>query len=330
MSEGKPRIWVLLGSRRGDNNQLLALAEALGMPFETRTLSYRRSWALLLNLLPKRPHLLTNRARNSFEPPWPDLVIGIGRRSVAVSRWIRRKSGRHTKIVRLGNPRAENRLFDLVITTTQYPVRRDENVLVLPVAMGRHRTPPQQTEKESRWLASLPRPHLLLALGGPTRYWRLPENVLVASVKRLADRASSAGGSLVIVTSPRTPAAAVEAIRNSSADCHILSDGSIRYPVLLADADENFVTADSASMISEAVLTGNPVGLVPVELDEEGVRKLGRDGVSNSRRDIRKFWADLQARGLVGTVDEPTRGQVANPIEEAASAVRRLLGDRVE
>ncbi|QNP42729.1 mitochondrial fission ELM1 family protein [Sphingomonas daechungensis] len=103
--EPTPRIWVLLGWRRGDNNQLLALAEALGLPFETRTLSYRRSWALLLNLLPKRPHLLTRRARHSFEPPWPDLVIGIGRRSVAVSRWIRKRSGKHTKIVRLGNPR---------------------------------------------------------------------------------------------------------------------------------------------------------------------------------------------------------------------------------
>jgi len=38
---GSPRVWVLLGHRRGDNNQLLALAEALGVPFETRTMTYR-------------------------------------------------------------------------------------------------------------------------------------------------------------------------------------------------------------------------------------------------------------------------------------------------
>ena len=155
MIERKPRIWVLLGWRRGDNNQLLALAEALGLPFETRTLAYRKAWALLLNLLPKRPLLLTNRALLAFEPPWPDLVIGIGRRSVAVSRWIRKKSGKTTKIVRLGNPRAENRLFDLVITTAQYPVQADENVLLLPVAMGRHRKSPQATEEEAKWLASM-------------------------------------------------------------------------------------------------------------------------------------------------------------------------------
>lgn len=83
-------------------------------------------------------------------------------------------------------------------------------------------------------------------------------------------------------------------------------------------------------MISEAVLTGNPVGLIPVELDDEGVRKLGTDGVSDSRRDIRKFWAGLQAKGLVGTVEEPMRGKVDDPVKQAAEAVKRLLGDRVD
>ena len=39
----RPRIWVLLGHRRGDNNQLLALAEGLGLPFETRTIGYRKT-----------------------------------------------------------------------------------------------------------------------------------------------------------------------------------------------------------------------------------------------------------------------------------------------
>ena len=329
MTQEKPRIWVLLGSRRGDNNQLLALAEALALPFETRTLTYRRSWALLLNLLPKRPQLLTSRARHAFEPPWPDLILGIGRRSVAVSRWIRKRSGKRTKIVRVGNPRASNRLFDLVITTNQYPVPDGENVLRLPVAMGRHAKPPQPTEAEAEWLKSLPRPHLLLAVGGTTRYWQLPGGGLVESVRRLADRAKAADGSLIVVTSPRTPAWAVKAIQNSGASCRVVADGSVRYSVLLANADENFVTADSVSMISEAILTGNSVGLIPVELDREGLRRLGGNGFSNERRDLRRFWADLEAKGLVGTVDKPARGKVEDPVKLAAAAVRQLLGDCV-
>jgi len=37
----RPKVWLLLGHRRGDNNQVLALGEALGVPFETRTMTYK-------------------------------------------------------------------------------------------------------------------------------------------------------------------------------------------------------------------------------------------------------------------------------------------------
>jgi hypothetical protein len=158
----------------------------------------------------------------------------------------------------------------------------------------------------------------------------LPKTGLVEAVRRLADRAKSAGGSLIVATSPRTPAWAVQAIQNSGAGCRLVADGSVRYSVLLADADENFVTADSVSMISEAILTGNWVGLIPVELDRKGLRKLGNKGFSNERRDLRRFWADLYSKGLVGTIDEPARGKVEDPVKLAALAVRRLLGDGVE
>ena len=36
------RVWALLGPHRGDNNQVLALAEALGLPFEEKWLSYNQ------------------------------------------------------------------------------------------------------------------------------------------------------------------------------------------------------------------------------------------------------------------------------------------------
>lgn len=329
MSTRYPRIWILLGNRRGDNNQLLALAEGLGLPFETRGLSYRKLWSLLLKLFPTRPMLLTGNARQELRPPWPDVVIGIGRRSVAVSRWIRNASGGRTKIVRLGNPRADSKLFDLVITTPQYPVPGGANVLILPVSMGRYRKAPKPAAEETGWLQALSRPHLLVSVGGRTRYWVQPAEVLTNAVKQLSAKAQAAGGSLIVATSPRTSPQTVSAIVTCGAQCEIVEDGRIRYPVLLADADEHYVTADSVSMISEAVLTGKPVGLIPVELDEEGQRALG-DGFSNSKRDIRRFWAELQSKDLVGTIDEPKAGIVDDPVETAVAAVRALLGDLVE
>ena len=327
----RPRIWVLLGSRVGDNNQLLALAEALGLPFETRTMSYRRRWIRWLRLFPKDPFLLDRLSRRTLSRPWPDLVIGIGRRSVAVARWIRRRNRGKTKIVRLGNPRADPKLFDLVLATPQYPVPERDNVIVLPLSMGRHRSIDASPD-EAQWLDRLPRPHLLLSLGGVTRFWALASDTVADCAARLAKRAAAGGGTLIIVGSPRTAPATVAEVKAALAgQPDVALDPPVRFPVLLADADEHFVTADSVSMISEAVMTGKPVGLVPVELDEEGREELGREqGFSSEFRDLRRFWAMLEQRGLVGTVDDPRKGAVEDPVAIAAAAVKRLLGDRVE
>lgn len=326
-----PRIWVLLGARVGDNNQLLALAEALGLPFETRTMSYRRRWIRWLRLFPTFPFLLDRRSRRTLGPPWPDLVIGIGRRSVAVARWIRWRNRGRMRIVRLGNPRADPKLFDLVLTTPQYPVPGAENVVVLPLSMRRHRAIAAQPD-EAEWLERLPRPHLLLSLGGVARFWTLANDVVADSATRLAERAAVAGGTLIVVGSPRTAPGTIGAVKEAlNGRPNVDLDPPVRFPVLLADADEHFVTADSVSMISEAVMTGKPVALVPVELDEEGREELGRaQGHSSEFRDLRRFWAELDRRGLAGTLDEPRRGAVADPVEIAVSAVRRLLGDGVE
>lgn len=332
MSDKQLRIWALLGSRVGDNNQVLALAEALGLPFETRTLTYRPWWGILLRLFPAQLLLLDRAARRWIEPPLPDVTIGIGRRSVAVARWLKRRSGGRTRIIRLGNPRARPEEFDLVITTPQYPVPAADNAVVLPLAMNRFRKAPRPTSEEQAWLDALPRPHLLLSLGGTAPMWRLDMDALRTAASSLLDRATRAGGTLIVVGSPRTPAEATQAVREIvGADARAaFVEGAARYPVLLADADEQFVTADSVSMISEAIMSGKPVGLVPIEQDERGRRKLHPDPAKSATRDPRRFWAEVQARGLVGTVDQPRCGKVEDAVETAVAAVRKTLGSLLE
>ena len=274
-----PRIWVLMGHRRGDNNQLLALAEGLDLPFETRTMEYRWMSRVRWKIFRTSAGHIKPSSRRWLEPPWPELVIGIGQRTVPVARWIRKQSGGRTRLVRLGHPRAPNRLFDLVITTRQYPVPRGANVLTLPLAMNRFRTAPEATADERSWLEAMPRPHLLLSLGGTAPMWQLDLPALRDAAGKLAGRAAKTGGSLIVVGSPRTPAEAYDIVRQAAGDAGNVAivDNEVRYPVLLADGDEHFATADSVSMISEAVVTGKPVGLIPVEPDARGRRRLGPD-----------------------------------------------------
>ncbi len=322
-----PRIWVLLGPRTGDNNQALALAEALGLPFETRTLAYNRLQALSV-WLPGTAMTLDRESRRHLRPPWPDLVIAIGRRSVPIARWIKRQNKGQTKLVRIGHPRINPGLFDLVITTRQYPVPPGENVLLLPLAMSRFATPPKPTAEETAWLDGVPSPCRLLAIGGATKYWSLSADRVAEAVHKLQERE----GSLVVATSRRTDPEVTKKVRASLSLSDRLVDGPVpRFPILLDAADEIFVTGDSVSMLSEAILTGKPVGLVPIEQDDKGRRKLGDEpqdiGPDARRRDLRRFWNYLQKEGLIGNVDNPVAATVENPVATAARAVGELLGD---
>jgi hypothetical protein len=47
-------------------------------------------------------------------------------------------------------------------------------------------------------------------------------------------------------------------------------------------------------------------------------------------RDLAKFWSDLQARGLIGTIEQPRSGKLDySPMEVAVEAVRATLEGRV-
>src|SRR4051794_11658443 len=273
---------------------------------------YKWTARVRMKLFPVRVGHLTAASRRWLQPPWPDLVVGIGRRTVPVARWIQKQSGGRTNLIRLGHPRADNDVFDLVITTRQYPVPPGDNVVILPLAMNRFRKPPSPTPDEQAWLDARSRPHLLLSLGGTAPMWRLDLAALRLAVKKLVGRAHQKKGTLIVVGSPRTPKEAWAIVREMTAgtgNVAWVQKNEVLYPVLLNDADEQFVTADSVSMISEAVVTGKPIGLIPVEPDSRGRRRLGRDPEKTRIRDPRRFWKDLEAQKLAGTVDAPVRGK---------------------
>ncbi len=317
-----PLIWVLLGQRTGDNNQALALAEALAMPFVIKQMDYNALQSLSV-WLPPTAASLTGLAKAGLMAPWPDLVIAIGRRSVPVARWIKRKNGGRTKLVRIGHPRIDPGLFDLVVTTRQYPVPPGENVVLLPVAMSRFVAPPEPTPTERAFLEAVGR-FRLVAIGGATKYWTLPVERIVEAVEKPFK------GVVVAVTSRRTDPSIIELLRGIPS-IRLVDGLSPRFAVLLPEAAEIFVTGDSVSMLSEAVLAGKPVALIPIEQDDKGQQKLGAEvqecGPNARRRDLRRFWNYLIEEGMVGTFAEGPKlvATIPDPNGIAAEAVRRLL-----
>lgn len=330
----QPRIWALLGHRQGDNNQVLALADAIGLPYETIALRYNR-WRRIDKYL-KGARLLSVEAasREQLVPPWPDVVIGIGHRSAPVALYIKRQSGGRTLTVRLGNPRLSPRHFDLTISAPQYRVPDDGHVLQQALTLGRPREVLGPMAREQAWLARLPRPHRLLALGGATKGWILPQSTVVAAIETLLRRGQGEGGTLISVGSPRTDVALLERIAALGAEIerHVVTDGKMpRFGVLLDDADEIYVTGDSVSMLSEAIMAGKPVGMIPVVEAPRGPGSRLKEWARTWRgahRDLPRAWAAMRQAGLIGTLDAPLKGPPADPLAEAAEAVKALMRDR--
>ena len=251
------RVLVLLGPHVGDNNQLLALAQALGSEVNTIHLETRRSrllHALRCQLVETQP---------PCTPPWPDVVLFAGRRTVPAALAVRQASGGQVRLVALGRPAAPLPWFDLILTMPQYGLPAWSNVVHLPLPIG-HPAPaaPEPTPGD---LASLPRPWTAVLLGGPTAALRLDEAVAHHLGGQLCQLVAEQGGAVLLSCGPRTPAKVVAALRQilGKVPLHTSQHGMAPnlHRTYLAQADRFVVSADSAAMLGDAIATGKPVAI---------------------------------------------------------------------
>lgn len=99
-----PRVWALTGNDAKDNYSVLALAEALGWPFEIKQFVHR-AHEFVPNLL-RRTTLagIDEQQSSPIEAPWPDLVICADRRNEPIARWIKQQSPDTIRLVHAGRP----------------------------------------------------------------------------------------------------------------------------------------------------------------------------------------------------------------------------------
>jgi hypothetical protein len=327
------KIWAILGARQGDNNQVLALAEALGMPFEVKQLSYNRWRHLGPRILGASYRSLTRSSQAAVCRDPPDVTISTGHRSVPVVQALRRRSNGRTRSIHVGYPRISPAHFDLVIATPEYPIADHPNLMRIPFAL---------TRRANREPADLdhayPRPRRLMILGGPTLYWRLHWSAVRKALDALLQTAAGDAGSIVVVASPRTPTRLLHNVRSvlDAARCPtrlVPVGGSPSYDWLLDQSDAIFVTADSTAMISDAVASGKPVGLIPIGPTFFGRLAMTVNDRLNPRnrihpRDLRFFWSSLFEQGLAGGVDKPTRGNAPNLNRLVAKRAAAVLNRR--
>ncbi|MGF1525901.1 MAG: ELM1/GtrOC1 family putative glycosyltransferase, partial [Candidatus Competibacterales bacterium] len=161
--------------------------------------------------------------------------------------------------------------FDLVVVPPQYGVPPHPNVLrlALPLQRPRPADPTLIDAWRAEWAAK-PTPWIAVLVGGATQPLVLDGagvDRLMAGCRRVAEACK---GTLLLTTSPRTPAALwprLEAwLRPGDVGYRWRPDaqGANPYAALLALAHRFVVTADSVSMATEVVRTGKPLAIAPL------------------------------------------------------------------
>jgi mitochondrial fission protein ELM1 len=309
-----PHVWILSGGRKGDLDQMLALARATG-------------W-----------HHDVKQVTDTLAPPWPDLLLCAEAAASRLALRIKRRSGGRTRAVCLGRPAGATRDFDLVVTTAQYRIPAAPNVVEIAMPL---------TASEERPGQATPDGPVTLLVGGPA----FPDVLDGAVAARLADdvlaHAARRGRSLRVQTSPRTPPGAIRALEAAIRPPHrleILGRGENRYTEALAEASEIVVTSDSVSMLSDALASGKPVSVYPLPQAlnlkwQAGewlfrstlppVRWLFDKGLIEAAADRRRLHARLVAeKRLVPFGEEPLPprpGASARDLATAVASLRALM-----
>jgi mitochondrial fission protein ELM1 len=313
--------WALTTGEAGMRSQARGLATAVAPWVNEKIVSFKPLWRRAPSGM---PFLLKGLDSSSdpLEPPWPDLVVTCGRRAGAVGLALKAKSGGRLKLVHVQDPQTSPRGFDLVVAM---PHDRVSGPNVLRVETALHDVRPSRLAGAARiWeprLAHLPRPYVGVLLGGSTGKVQFG----VAEAHRLQEgltrlRAST-GGTLLILPSRRTPSSVAryfEVMARMDRGAWVWDgEGDNPYLGVLGLADRLVVTADSISMVSEALATAAPIELFMLTLGARHSRFVS--GLIN-RGLVQRFTGELQSAPPRPVVDATT---------EAARVVRELLAGRV-
>ena len=254
--------WAITDHAAGNQRQALSLAERLGMPVRHLVLSPRPPWSWLSPRVVVGGRLaLPSSQRAAFAPPWPAVAIGCGRSAALFTRMLHDDTEQLCHTVQILDPRIDPAHWDTVIAP-RHDQLTGPNVLQLLGSLNPIDDAWLQDGREAcPALGKLPRPRVGVLLGGPRTGIRIDEDYAQQLADRLLARRRMEGGSLLVLSSRRTPAVVTQAF------CHRIrsipgliwagpDDGSNPYPGVLGWADRLVVTPDSVNMLSEACAVG--------------------------------------------------------------------------
>lgn len=256
----KNKCWIITEGLIGTENQCIGVAEALNIDFEVKRVSLQQPWKSL------SPYFGFEQSW-SFEPklegPWPELIIAAGRKAIAAARYIKKKNP-ETYVTFLQDPRSKSHNFDLIAVPKHDPLR-GHNVLVTQASPNRINETHLKVARDAfPDFRKLPSPRIAVLIGGSSQAYNMSKTNTTDLIKKL----EQIDGSLMITCSRRTGIENERLLRDAldhEPNFFWNGNGENPYIAMLSWADYILVTADSASMISDACTTGKPVFMIDLE-----------------------------------------------------------------
>jgi uncharacterized protein len=332
-TDALPTVWVLHDEKPGHTTQSLGLANSLGWPYQEKKLQFNWRGELPNSMVKGSVSSLKASSDPVAGPPWPDLLIAAGRRTVPIAEWIRQHSLGRTRTVQIGRigTSLEDR-FDLGVAPAYaglYPDPRRVDT-VMPLTRVSQESLDEAAGQWREKLGSHKGPRVALLVGGTNVEHEFSPACARELGKSVKTMVNATGGTVLVSTSRRTSKASAEALLSalgaSVAHAYVWqTDRESRdnpYMGYLALADAFVVTGESASMLAEACMTGKPVAIYPLPVRSAGipawVRSLGRTlgdavarqayarplnkrGIERPQRGVQRFCAGLLAKGWVRT-----------------------------
>lgn len=330
MTEQTPRIWLLLGTKTGDNAQVMRAAQAMGFGFETKRLVLKPEFETAKPKVSASLEIFTERARQDLVGPWPDLVITIGRRLSMAALWVKEKSGGKTKIALFNAPKGRRDEFDLIVAPAYYDLADSAKLLRigLPLIAADAEKLAAARDGFAGTIGALPKPLHVLLLGGDMGSQAMDASFATDIVRRMR-KAHAKTGTIYVSTSRRTPEAAAVAVAGELRDGDVLyrwtaGDAGNPYYGLLAHGSDFTITADSLSMLTEVARLAKPIAIAAPDSRGGFAQNLLRGLGLGSKRDL-----DAAARFLIGLghaaeLGDPLPRPPAPPADDTLQVAARL------
>jgi len=291
---------IISDGRAGHEAQTLGVAEALQLIPDIRRVAPRKLYDWLAPFGPPDPH-----DEQAFSPPYPDIAIAAGRRTIPALRQLKRASGGRTFTVYVNAPATGLGTADLIVAPRHDGLsgRNVISTLTPPNRVTPERLAQARNMPDPR-IAPLPRPRVAMLIGSAEG--------IVYDLDFIASYLLATDESVMATPSRRTPPEIARVLRHAlSAPGGYFWDGDGENPYfsMLANADRIVVTGDSVNMVGEAVATG-----VPVHVIEPFV----------TRKKIRAYLKALEDQGAIRIWSGPFEDWSYKPINSTPTVARRI------